>query len=183
MSLSVNQALAYTISPRSKPGMPIFFLTFAAVVFRAELAVYLAIFSLTLLLRRKVSLVACISNGAIAGILSLCKSSITITKFNGLFAIFSVFTLSIDSYFWQRWPMWPELQGIIFNVIEGKSSDWGVSTRLHFASRLLIVACDRFRLFTSTGPHTYQSSFWVPCRSAFSALSWNLAVAHSSYRL
>jgi len=32
----------------------------------------------------------------------------------------------IDSYFWKQWPLWPELHGILFNVIQGKSSEWGV---------------------------------------------------------
>ena len=38
-------------------------------------------------------------------------------------------TVLIDSYFWQQWPLWPELYGIYFNVILGKSSEWGVSLR------------------------------------------------------
>ena len=32
----------------------------------------------------------------------------------------------IDSYFWKQWPLWPELHGILFNVVQGKSSEWGV---------------------------------------------------------
>ncbi|OBZ66165.1 putative Dol-P-Man:Man(7)GlcNAc(2)-PP-Dol alpha-1,6-mannosyltransferase [Grifola frondosa] len=36
-------------------------------------------------------------------------------------------TLIVDSYMWQRWPLWPEFYGLYFNVIQGKSSDWGVS--------------------------------------------------------
>ena len=36
-------------------------------------------------------------------------------------------TVLVDSYFWQQWPLWPELYGIYFNVIQGKSSEWGVS--------------------------------------------------------
>lgn len=35
-------------------------------------------------------------------------------------------TVVIDSYFWKQWPLWPELHGILFNVIQGKSSEWGV---------------------------------------------------------
>ncbi|KAF8717749.1 Alg9-like mannosyltransferase family, partial [Rhizoctonia solani] len=36
-------------------------------------------------------------------------------------------TLIIDSYFWNEWRsfVWPELSGILFNVYEGKSSEWG----------------------------------------------------------
>ncbi|CAE6427180.1 unnamed protein product [Rhizoctonia solani] len=38
-------------------------------------------------------------------------------------------TVIIDSYFWNEWspPLWPELSGILFNVYEGKSSEWGIS--------------------------------------------------------
>ncbi|KAJ1307295.1 hypothetical protein OPQ81_001405 [Rhizoctonia solani] len=38
-------------------------------------------------------------------------------------------TIFIDSYFWNTWnpPLWPELSGILFNVYEGKSSEWGTS--------------------------------------------------------
>jgi alpha-1,6-mannosyltransferase len=36
-------------------------------------------------------------------------------------------TVSIDSHFWQQFPLWPELSGLIFNVGEGKASDWGTS--------------------------------------------------------
>jgi alpha-1,6-mannosyltransferase len=36
-------------------------------------------------------------------------------------------TVSVDSYFWQRFPLWPEWIGFIYNTIQGKSSDWGVS--------------------------------------------------------
>ncbi|KAI0787349.1 hypothetical protein C8Q74DRAFT_1251107 [Fomes fomentarius] len=35
-------------------------------------------------------------------------------------------TMLVDSYFWQQWPLWPELYGIYFNVLQGKSSKWGV---------------------------------------------------------
>ena len=35
-------------------------------------------------------------------------------------------SLSVDSYFW-RDAVWPELQNLFFNVIEGHSAKWGVS--------------------------------------------------------
>jgi hypothetical protein len=37
-------------------------------------------------------------------------------------------TIVVDSYFWNRYPLWPELSGIYFNVVEGKSAEWGVRT-------------------------------------------------------
>jgi len=33
----------------------------------------------------------------------------------------------VDSYFWAKFPLWPEFSGIYFNVLEGKSIQWGVS--------------------------------------------------------
>ena len=36
-------------------------------------------------------------------------------------------TVAVDSYFWNQWPLWPELYGLYFNVYLGKSADWGVS--------------------------------------------------------
>jgi alpha-1,6-mannosyltransferase len=36
-------------------------------------------------------------------------------------------TVFADSYFWDRFPLWPELAGLYFNVYEGKSSEWGTS--------------------------------------------------------
>lgn len=40
--------------------------------------------------------------------------------------LYTASTVMIDSYFWKQWPLWPELHGILFNVIQGKSSEWGV---------------------------------------------------------
>ena len=36
-------------------------------------------------------------------------------------------TVLIDTYFWKtEYPLWPELLGVYFNVVQGKSADWGV---------------------------------------------------------
>lgn len=35
----------------------------------------------------------------------------------------------VDSFFWGRWT-WPEMEAILFNVVEGKSEEWGVSDSL-----------------------------------------------------
>ena len=36
-------------------------------------------------------------------------------------------TVPIDSFFWQQYPLWPELSSFLFNVYQGKSVDWGTS--------------------------------------------------------
>ena len=41
-------------------------------------------------------------------------------------------TVLVDSYFWDTWPLWPELAGLYFNVYEGRSSEWGVSILLAY---------------------------------------------------
>jgi len=47
--------------------------------------------------------------------------------FGVFYSTFAVITVGTDSYFWKRWPLWPEFSGFYFNVFQGKSSDWGVS--------------------------------------------------------
>lgn len=39
-------------------------------------------------------------------------------------------TIVIDSYFWVKFPIWPEFSGVYFNVVQGKSVEWGVSIAL-----------------------------------------------------
>jgi hypothetical protein len=53
-----------------------------------------------------------------------CRSSVGLTT-----PLRTVSTVMIDSYFWKRWPLWPELHGILFNVVQGRSSEWGVRDR------------------------------------------------------
>jgi hypothetical protein len=40
--------------------------------------------------------------------------------------LLSGLSLLVDSYFWGKW-IWPEAYGILFNVLQGKSAEWGVS--------------------------------------------------------
>jgi len=46
-------------------------------------------------------------------------------------------TVSLDSYFWKRWPLWPEGVALVYNVVEGKSKDWGVSPWHFYATSSL----------------------------------------------
>ncbi|KAI0347804.1 hypothetical protein BDW22DRAFT_1365043 [Trametopsis cervina] len=84
-------------------------LTFATVVFRGELLLLLGPICLQAIFQGYTSVKKVIKVGTISGISSIAL------------------TVSVDSYFWQRWPLWPELYGIYFNVLQGKSAEWGVS--------------------------------------------------------
>ena len=98
----------------------LYLLTLAGVIFRSEIAVLVATHTLFLLITRHASLTeTIIPAGATGFILGLLLS------------------VSIDSFFWQQFPLWPELTGFYYNTILGKSSDWGVSPwHFYFTSSL-----------------------------------------------
>ncbi|KAG1814077.1 glycosyltransferase family 22 protein [Suillus variegatus] len=94
-------------------------LTFTAVVFRSEVVLLLAPLAIQALLLRHISFMRLIRIGFFSGVLSI------------------VLTVTIDSYMWNQWPLWPEMYGIYFNVYQGKSSDWGTSpVHAYFLSHL-----------------------------------------------
>lgn len=93
-------------------------LTMAAAVFRAEVALLLAATGGYLLFTGRTSL------------------RVVVPVFAGSFALSLAISVPVDSYFWQR-PLWPELWGFYFNVVEGSSSAWGVSPwHYYFTSAL-----------------------------------------------
>ncbi|RKF63360.1 Dol-P-Man:Man-PP-Dol alpha-1,6-mannosyltransferase [Erysiphe neolycopersici] len=96
----------------------VFLLVFAAVVFRSEIAIFLSAQLLYMLIHPRMSLQVMIP---------ICLRSAGISLF---------ITFIVDSYFWQS-PIWPELSGFYFNVIQGKSSDWGTSPIHYYYSNLL----------------------------------------------
>ena len=66
----------------------------------------------------------------------------------------------VDSYFWRKRFLWPEGHAVIFNVIEGRSAEWGVSPpwtyvvrdlpRILFAAfPLALLGCTRRSSFRS----------------------------------
>ncbi|KAH9460046.1 hypothetical protein MJO29_003996 [Puccinia striiformis f. sp. tritici] len=94
------------------------FLTFAAVIFRLELIGLLAPIALLGLISKRVTFWQLVSRGFLV-------------TFAGL-----EMTLPIDSYFWQKLT-WPEATSLIFNVLEGKSVQWGVMPwHFYFTSSL-----------------------------------------------
>lgn len=89
-------------------------------IIRSELALFLGALSLYLLITRKISLLNLVTSGLIGG---------------GGGAVLSTV---VDSFFWGRWT-WPEFEAIVFNVVQGKSEEWGVS--------LSVVRLSRFKTF------------------------------------
>lgn len=95
-------------------------LTFAAIVIRLELIALIAPSALEHLLQGSVGLVELAVTGTVSALLSLGA------------------TISVDTYFWQRetW-LWPEGYAFWFNVVEGKSAEWGVSPPLYYFTSAL----------------------------------------------
>lgn len=84
-------------------------LAFAAAVFRAELALLAGTVALQALVAGHVQLTDLAGAGVMAGV---CSAALSI---------------GVDSYFWQREDMlWPEAASLYFNVVQGKSAEWGV---------------------------------------------------------
>ncbi|ODM22751.1 hypothetical protein SI65_00340 [Aspergillus cristatus] len=103
-------------------------LTVAGIIFRSELALFLATHTLFLLLTGRVSLLRDVIP---AGILGLSIGLIS--------------TVLVDSFFWQQFPLWPELAAFKFNVVSGGASAWGTQPwHFYFSNsipRLLLNPC------------------------------------------
>ncbi|MCJ1402594.1 dolichyl-P-Man:Man(7)GlcNAc(2)-PP-dolichol alpha-1,6-mannosyltransferase [Xylographa trunciseda] len=84
-------------------------LTVIGVVFRSEIAILLGCHTIWLLFNNRLSPGDIVTPGALGLAIGL-----------GL-------TVPIDSFFWQKIPLWPELASFIFNILEGRSADWGTS--------------------------------------------------------
>jgi len=80
------------------------------VVFRSELAILVGTLSLYMFAFHGTSITGVIIPAGFAGALI------------GLLC-----TVSIDSYFWQSIPLWPEWTAFYYNTVQGHSADWGVS--------------------------------------------------------
>ncbi|TDL25533.1 hypothetical protein BD410DRAFT_895791 [Rickenella mellea] len=74
-------------------------------------------------------------------------------------ALFPALTMLVDSYFWDRWPLWPELNGLYFNVYQGKSVDW-------VGSIVSDIAALRLRLHTHKLPKLFLSAPPLPILGA-----------------
>jgi alpha-1,6-mannosyltransferase len=88
-------------------GKALALLTFSGVIFRSELALLVATQTLFGLSTKRITLKTTIISGLIAALTALAL------------------TISLDGAFWQRFPLWPEFEAFLFNVMAGQSSAWG----------------------------------------------------------
>lgn len=114
-NLIMVKAVAWK-TPRSskRRRLALYLLTVAGIIFRSEIAILLAMETLYLLVQQRISMTKEIIPAGIAGLVI------------GLLT-----TVSIDSFFWQQFPLWPEWVGFYYNTILGKASEWGTSP-FHF---------------------------------------------------
>ena len=84
--------------------------TFAGVVFRSELAILVlgmtATFVASLRLSLRYTIIPVGLATAVVGVL---------------------LSMVVDSFFWQKFPLWPELDAFLYNTVEGNASEWGTS--------------------------------------------------------
>jgi hypothetical protein len=117
-------------SSRTSATRAVAILIFAAVVIRAELAALLGSIALQLLLDSRISSYP--SDQSWPLLQSSSRWYVTFLSACDLHAFTTLtdVTVLIDSYFWDQWPLWPELFSIYFNVYEGKSAEWGAQCLL-----------------------------------------------------
>lgn len=120
-----NLILVKSMASRSKKSVrrrrvAIYLLTLAGVVFRSEIAILLAAETILMLVQNRQSLTREIIP---AGLFGAALGLLT--------------TISIDSFFWQRFPLWPEFIGFYYNTVLGKASEWGTSPFYYYFTNAL----------------------------------------------
>lgn len=100
--------------------LALYLLTLAGIIFRAELALLLAFYTIFFWARGQLTIRNEILPAAVSGVL-----------------IGLSLTVGIDSFFWHEVPMWPELSGFIFNIVGSGADAWGTSPwHFYFTSSL-----------------------------------------------
>ncbi|KAL2005623.1 hypothetical protein VTN00DRAFT_10116 [Thermoascus crustaceus] len=88
--------------------LSLYLMTVAGIIFRSEIALLLAAHTIFLFVAGRISIRREIIPAGVSGLL-----------------IGLMLTLAVDSFFWQQFPLWPELAAFKFNVISGQASAWG----------------------------------------------------------
>ncbi|KAF5349771.1 hypothetical protein D9758_010189 [Tetrapyrgos nigripes] len=127
--LILDRAPHVTRPPPFRVDVAIWLLTASTVIFRSELLLLLSPLVLQWMWQGYISLWGAFKTGLLAGLASIgeiFRSGDSVERIlNSRIAL----TTIIDSYLWGTFPtpLWPEFTSFVFNVVEGKSSDWGVS--------------------------------------------------------
>ncbi|KAF7289265.1 Mannosyltransferase [Mycena indigotica] len=95
-------------------------------------------------------------------------------------------TMLVDSYFWKQPYLWPEFHSIYFNVVEGKSVEWGVSPIHSYLTshlpKLLLSALplSLFAVFSSGSrrllPLIFPATVLTTAMSAIGHKEWRFVV-------
>lgn len=121
-TVSVHSPNAHSLESILLYRRAIVLLTAIGVIFRSELALLLGSHAFYLLIQRRISLDP-LQDILPSGLLGLIIGVLV--------------SVPIDSYFWQHFPTWSELSGFMYNIMEGKATDWGVSPfHFYFSSSL-----------------------------------------------
>ncbi|PGH27349.1 hypothetical protein AJ80_01061 [Polytolypa hystricis UAMH7299] len=88
--------------------LSLYLFTITGIIFRSEIALFLATTTIYLWLQNRISIRKEIIPAGLFGIV-----------------IGLLVTVCIDSFFWQKFPLWPEFAAFKFNVLAGQASAWG----------------------------------------------------------
>ncbi|KAF8440477.1 alpha-1,6-mannosyltransferase subunit [Boletus edulis BED1] len=161
--------MLYNRTPKSRQAsktritIAVGLLTFTAVVFRSEVALLLAPLALQLLIQGHTTFLDLVKVGLLVGLTSIA------------------ITIMVDSYLWNRWPLWPELYCLYFNVYLGKSADWGTSpAHTYFTAYLpkLLLGTMPIAMLGATLDHRIRSMLIAP----FVFVSALSALGHKEWR-
>lgn len=106
----------------SKPRLGLTIISLTGTIARMEIAPISLALALTLIWQRRLSVFQALSGGVYGGIIGIAMTSIIDVKF-----------LSPNSY---ACDWWPELSSALFNIMHGKSKDWGVMPWWYYLSAL-----------------------------------------------
>ncbi|GAM82140.1 hypothetical protein ANO11243_001190 [Dothideomycetidae sp. 11243] len=132
--------LSLSTSPKLRPSsrrrrLTLYLLSAAAMLFRAEIALLLFTVAATSMLYSRLSIRSEVLPAMIAASIIALPLTFGLDTLLWRPRLSSDFTLPWKTTF--SYPIWPELQGFLFNAIDGKSSDWGTSPwHWYFSSAL-----------------------------------------------
>uniref|UniRef100_A0A1A9UFH2 Mannosyltransferase n=1 Tax=Glossina austeni TaxID=7395 RepID=A0A1A9UFH2_GLOAU len=108
----VIYALTCWIARRTKPF--IIYSGVAILIFRSELSIFLGLLLLIDVIFKRLTVQRILKIATPAGVVILITSVV------------------VDSFFWQRFPTWPEGEVLWYNTVLNKSSNWGTSPFLWY---------------------------------------------------